>query len=273
MGWSGYRYDQPTRLYAVRFRFYDAVTFRWLNRDPAGYVDSMNLYGYGVSNPIGGMDPYGLERFDRFSGGDPRDQPGDVLNDPRLRELYFDPQVEGTQWGKPLMEGLGYGLIVPALILIPGPEDLVFAAAVAGFVRVGGTLYRWVKQGGRILLYTIELPAKALHAAFIRVHGGRAALAIGVAIDDVGEWTYEIHKRVRRGSDGGRSEHVIEKLNGVTNSVTHRVRSKWGRLIHQHQIHIGQCGSKRRFPDEWIEFPVRGEPPLPTGPLFPPGSS
>ncbi|MCL4210643.1 MAG: hypothetical protein HRU76_04870 [Phycisphaeraceae bacterium] len=51
VGWSGYRYDQPTRLYAVRFRFYDAVTFRWLNRDPAGYVDSMNLYGYGVDLP------------------------------------------------------------------------------------------------------------------------------------------------------------------------------------------------------------------------------
>ena len=33
---------------------------RWLNRDPAGYVDSMNLYGYGAGNPVFGLDPYGL---------------------------------------------------------------------------------------------------------------------------------------------------------------------------------------------------------------------
>lgn len=68
MGWSGYRYDQPTRLYAVRFRFYDAVTFRWLNRDPAGYVDSMNLHGYGIASRIGWSDPFGLgDPF--FAGG------------------------------------------------------------------------------------------------------------------------------------------------------------------------------------------------------------
>ncbi len=34
---------------------------RWLQRDPAGFADSMNLYGYGWGSPVGVRDPYGLD--------------------------------------------------------------------------------------------------------------------------------------------------------------------------------------------------------------------
>jgi RHS repeat-associated protein len=44
-----------------RNRSYDYSTGRWLQRDPIGYVDGMNLYQYVKSNPIRLMDPLGLE--------------------------------------------------------------------------------------------------------------------------------------------------------------------------------------------------------------------
>lgn len=39
---------------------YDYSTGRWLQRDPIGYDDGMNLYEYGASAPISYRDPFGL---------------------------------------------------------------------------------------------------------------------------------------------------------------------------------------------------------------------
>ncbi|MFO0828665.1 MAG: RHS repeat-associated core domain-containing protein [Phycisphaerales bacterium] len=61
VGFCGYRFNSETANYTVRFRHYDpgAGLGRWLERDPAGYVDSWSLYGYGTNSPLGGMDPSG----------------------------------------------------------------------------------------------------------------------------------------------------------------------------------------------------------------------
>ncbi len=62
-GYCGYYADIETLgingdhngfLYHVRHREYDPIAGRWLQRDPAGFVDGMNLYGYY------GVDPFGL---------------------------------------------------------------------------------------------------------------------------------------------------------------------------------------------------------------------
>ena len=47
-------------VYCVRYRYYDPLLGRWLQRDPAGYVDGLNLYAYGMGNPWAYTDPYGL---------------------------------------------------------------------------------------------------------------------------------------------------------------------------------------------------------------------
>ena len=55
---TGQRFDEETGLYYFRARYYDADQGRFINRDPLGYVDGMNLYeGYFIPN---GIDPYGL---------------------------------------------------------------------------------------------------------------------------------------------------------------------------------------------------------------------
>jgi hypothetical protein len=43
-----------------RARYYDPDTGRFLKHDPLGYVDGMNLYEYGNSNPTMHTDPSGL---------------------------------------------------------------------------------------------------------------------------------------------------------------------------------------------------------------------
>ena len=40
--------------------FYDYKTGRWLNQDPIGYQDGVNLYAYVNSNPVNRVDPRGL---------------------------------------------------------------------------------------------------------------------------------------------------------------------------------------------------------------------
>jgi len=43
----------------VRFRTYSPTLGRWLERDPAGYVDGMDLYEYVRGGPIDAVDPSG----------------------------------------------------------------------------------------------------------------------------------------------------------------------------------------------------------------------
>jgi hypothetical protein len=40
---------------------YHATLGRWIQRDPAGYVDGMGLYHYGAAAPTANVDPLGLE--------------------------------------------------------------------------------------------------------------------------------------------------------------------------------------------------------------------
>ncbi len=72
IGYCGYVFNPevPTTgggggLYTVRFRHYDAEIGRWLERDPLGYVDGMNLYGYVMGSPLVFSDPFGLSADDK----------------------------------------------------------------------------------------------------------------------------------------------------------------------------------------------------------------
>ncbi|MCG8408431.1 MAG: DUF6531 domain-containing protein [Phycisphaerales bacterium] len=58
--WTGQRYDAGVELYHFAFRSYMPKLGRWMQRDPAGYVDGPNLYGYASQNPLFFVDPMGL---------------------------------------------------------------------------------------------------------------------------------------------------------------------------------------------------------------------
>ena len=78
-----------------------------------------------------------------------------------------------------------------------------------------------------------------------------------------GPTTEKTITRKDKGNDGAASEHIIESdQDGNTVSKTHKVTSKDGDVIHQHQDHVSteenpETGKKtqRSFPDEWIKYP------------------
>ena len=59
---TGRQYDAQSSLYYYRARFYSPVLGRFLQPDPIGYVDGLNLYTYVGNNPLNWIDPFGLQK-------------------------------------------------------------------------------------------------------------------------------------------------------------------------------------------------------------------
>ncbi len=59
-GYTGRRWDGESGLWYYRNRMYSAKLGRFMQRDPAGYMDGLNLYAYVRNNPIIFTDPEGL---------------------------------------------------------------------------------------------------------------------------------------------------------------------------------------------------------------------
>jgi len=56
---TGREFDAESGLYHYRARIYGPAVGRFFQRDPAGYVDGMNLYEYVRGNPVAFLDPFG----------------------------------------------------------------------------------------------------------------------------------------------------------------------------------------------------------------------
>jgi RHS repeat-associated protein len=65
---TGREYDYETGNYYMRARYYDPWLGRFLNPDPIGYADSMNLYQYCLNNPVNWTDPWGLRTRNNLGG-------------------------------------------------------------------------------------------------------------------------------------------------------------------------------------------------------------
>jgi RHS repeat-associated protein len=58
-GYTGRRYDPETGLYYYRARYYAPAIGRFLQVDPVGYKDNLNLYTYVGNDPLDKTDPTG----------------------------------------------------------------------------------------------------------------------------------------------------------------------------------------------------------------------
>lgn len=61
--YTGRQWDEESGIYHYRARMYDPNLGRFLQRDPLGYWDSLNLYEFVGGNPINWRDPFGLEKY------------------------------------------------------------------------------------------------------------------------------------------------------------------------------------------------------------------
>ena len=74
---QGREYDYDLALYNYRARYLDPSLGRFLQPDPLGYQDSMNLYQGMNMNPVNFVDPMGLETYRIFFGFRQNEQSSD----------------------------------------------------------------------------------------------------------------------------------------------------------------------------------------------------
>ncbi len=59
----GREYDQETKLYYYRARYYDAEIGRFISEDPLGFKAGVNFYAYVNNNPVNFNGPLGKDDF------------------------------------------------------------------------------------------------------------------------------------------------------------------------------------------------------------------
>jgi RHS repeat-associated protein len=137
---TGRAYDVETALYYYRARYYDYYTGRFLQPDPIGYGDGLNLYAYVDGNPCSFVDPLGLCK-DVFSKEE-RAQRNKAVAD-NMKWYYRQADDDYREFGSCVLRNLETGELFPCELYAPGnirfvlPQDVI-ESAVREFIDTFG---------------------------------------------------------------------------------------------------------------------------------------
>lgn len=143
--------DEGNNLYFMKNRYYDAITGRFLQRDPIGFAGGQsNLYAYVGGNPVNRIDPSGLEGLGigwsnpYFSGSsnELRDYYEKQAREGRLPMAQTSPADDVSIYDK--LEAAYYTVdkLAPA---IPGVGDAMFGIKVV--YHIGDTGFQQGQWG------------------------------------------------------------------------------------------------------------------------------
>ena len=152
------RYDNESGLYYYRFRHYSTKIKRFIQPDPIGYGDGLNIYTYCRNNAASYIDPFGLKAFTRAetiefinktmgSGWSPLHhlkaaEPYGKLEIGRYDFKYSGHTFDVPEYGK--MTGSEFGNYIAGYL-----AKVNWGRFGSGGMRLGGHLYAFGDAWGR----------------------------------------------------------------------------------------------------------------------------
>jgi RHS repeat-associated protein len=178
LGYGGHR-EEPTGVVLYPERAYDASTGRFLQPDPAGFVDGTNLYSLARHAPGARCDPAGLAAID-IDWGTVADEAGATFRS--VGDFVFGALSQGRQtFG--LMAGMGYASLAfpPAWLVVGG--YLGWSMVSAEYDSLGGGA--WGVFGAVNSLNPVYMLLRSGHSAITAFEDGDYRKAGGASFDTV----------------------------------------------------------------------------------------
>ncbi len=198
-GFTGRRYDPETDptgntavvsegLWHYRNRMYSSTLGRFLQRDPAGYVDGYNLYAYVMNNPLMYVDPSGFGG--KLIGAGLANA---ILNDPaRESPEYWKKQDEYARPSEALFKNFGHDWDSKDYKDYTVTRETVLRGVVAGFLMQTSPSLAQEPYAHEFGYQTLDIYTSKSYMSNVYVASPRIADSI-VLVGELPSNLYDIH--------------------------------------------------------------------------------